>query len=94
MIVAAAGRPGLVTADMVSEGAVVIDVGTNRTDGGLVGDVDFEGVERQGAGDHAGAGRSGADDARDAAREHRCGGAGADGRRRVARGIAAVPMSG
>ena len=44
VIVAAAGRPGLVTADMVSEGAVVIDVGTNRTDAGLVGDVDFEGV--------------------------------------------------
>jgi methylenetetrahydrofolate dehydrogenase (NADP+)/methenyltetrahydrofolate cyclohydrolase len=44
VIVAAAGRPNLVTADMVSEGAVVIDVGTNRTDAGLVGDVDFEGV--------------------------------------------------
>ena len=44
VIVAAAGRPELVTADMVSEGAVVIDVGTNRTDAGLVGDVDFEGV--------------------------------------------------
>ena len=44
VIVAAAGRPGLVTADMVSDGAVVIDVGTNRTDSGLVGDVDFEGV--------------------------------------------------
>jgi methylenetetrahydrofolate dehydrogenase (NADP+) / methenyltetrahydrofolate cyclohydrolase len=44
VIVAAAGRPGLVTADMVSEGAVVIDVGINRTENGLVGDVDFEGV--------------------------------------------------
>jgi methylenetetrahydrofolate dehydrogenase (NADP+)/methenyltetrahydrofolate cyclohydrolase len=44
VIVAAVGRPGLVTADMVSEGTVVIDVGTNRTDDGLVGDVDFEGV--------------------------------------------------
>ncbi len=44
VIVAAAGKPGLITADMVREGAVVIDVGTNRTDAGLVGDVDFEGV--------------------------------------------------
>ena len=45
VLVAAAGRPGLVTADMVSEGVVVIDVGNNRTDAGLVGDVDFEGVK-------------------------------------------------
>jgi methylenetetrahydrofolate dehydrogenase (NADP+)/methenyltetrahydrofolate cyclohydrolase len=45
VIVAAAGREGLVTADMVRPGAVVIDVGTNRAaDGSLVGDVDFEGV--------------------------------------------------
>jgi methylenetetrahydrofolate dehydrogenase (NADP+) / methenyltetrahydrofolate cyclohydrolase len=44
VIVAAAGTPGLITAEMVREGAVVIDVGTNRTDAGLVGDVDFEGV--------------------------------------------------
>ena len=34
---------------MVREGAVVIDVGTNRTDDGLVGDVDFEAVARAGA---------------------------------------------
>ena len=44
VLVAAVGSPGLVTADMVREGAVVIDVGTNRTDDGLVGDVDFEAV--------------------------------------------------
>ena len=44
MLVAAVGSPRLVTADMVREGAVVIDVGTNRTDDGLVGDVDFEAV--------------------------------------------------
>jgi methylenetetrahydrofolate dehydrogenase (NADP+) / methenyltetrahydrofolate cyclohydrolase len=44
VIVAAVGRPNTVTADMVGEGAVVIDVGTNRTDAGLVGDVDFEAV--------------------------------------------------
>jgi methylenetetrahydrofolate dehydrogenase (NADP+) / methenyltetrahydrofolate cyclohydrolase len=41
VLVVAAGRPSLVTADMVRPGAVVIDVGTNRTaDGRLVGDVD------------------------------------------------------
>lgn len=44
ILVAAAGRPGLISAEMVSPGAVVIDVGTNRTDDGLVGDVDFEAV--------------------------------------------------
>jgi methylenetetrahydrofolate dehydrogenase (NADP+) / methenyltetrahydrofolate cyclohydrolase len=44
VVVAAAGSPGLVTADMVRPGATVIDVGTNRTDDGLAGDVDFEAV--------------------------------------------------
>jgi methylenetetrahydrofolate dehydrogenase (NADP+)/methenyltetrahydrofolate cyclohydrolase len=44
VLIAAAGSPGLVTADMVRPGAVVIDVGTNRTDQGVVGDVDFEAV--------------------------------------------------
>jgi len=42
VLVAAVGSPGLVTGDMVGDGAVVIDVGTNRTEDGLVGDVDFE----------------------------------------------------
>jgi methylenetetrahydrofolate dehydrogenase (NADP+) / methenyltetrahydrofolate cyclohydrolase len=42
ILVAAAGQPRLVTGDMVRPGATVIDVGTNRTDEGLVGDVDFE----------------------------------------------------
>ncbi|MDX6527205.1 MAG: methylenetetrahydrofolate dehydrogenase / methenyltetrahydrofolate cyclohydrolase [Gaiellales bacterium] len=41
ILVAAIGRPRFVTADMVKPGAVVIDVGINRTDAGLVGDVDF-----------------------------------------------------
>jgi methylenetetrahydrofolate dehydrogenase (NADP+)/methenyltetrahydrofolate cyclohydrolase len=50
VLIAAVGSPGLVTADMVREGAVVIDVGTNRTDDGLVGDVDFDAVK-----EHAGA---------------------------------------
>jgi methylenetetrahydrofolate dehydrogenase (NADP+) / methenyltetrahydrofolate cyclohydrolase len=39
VIVAAVGRPDTVTADMVREGASVVDVGINRTDEGLVGDV-------------------------------------------------------
>ncbi|MFW6009774.1 MAG: bifunctional 5,10-methylenetetrahydrofolate dehydrogenase/5,10-methenyltetrahydrofolate cyclohydrolase, partial [Actinomycetota bacterium] len=47
VIVAAVGRRELITADMVSPGAVVIDVGTNRDEEGkLVGDVDFEGVSQ------------------------------------------------
>ena len=44
VLVAAVGSPRLVTADMVREGAIVIDVGTNRVGEGLVGDVDFESV--------------------------------------------------
>jgi methylenetetrahydrofolate dehydrogenase (NADP+)/methenyltetrahydrofolate cyclohydrolase len=40
VLVAAVGRPGLVTPDMVKPGATVIDVGVNRTEAGLVGDVD------------------------------------------------------
>ncbi len=47
VLVAAVGMPGLVGADMVKEGATVIDVGTNRTDSGLVGDVDFEAVRHR-----------------------------------------------
>jgi len=43
IVVAAAGVPGLVTADMVRSGAAVLDVGVTRTEAGLVGDVD-EGV--------------------------------------------------
>ena len=50
ILVAAVGRPRFVTAGMVRDGAVVVDVGTNRVDGKLVGDVDFEAVsERAGA---------------------------------------------
>jgi methylenetetrahydrofolate dehydrogenase (NADP+)/methenyltetrahydrofolate cyclohydrolase len=45
ILVAAVGVPKLITADMVKEGAIVIDVGMNRTDEGLVGDVDFDGVK-------------------------------------------------
>jgi methylenetetrahydrofolate dehydrogenase (NADP+)/methenyltetrahydrofolate cyclohydrolase len=44
-IFAAIGKPKFVTADMVKEGAVVVDVGINRTDEGLAGDCDFEGLK-------------------------------------------------
>ena len=44
ILVAAIGKARFVTADMVGEGAVVIDVGINRVDGKLVGDVDFDAV--------------------------------------------------
>ena len=42
ILVAAVGVPKMITGDMVGDGATVIDVGVNRTDEGLVGDVDFE----------------------------------------------------
>ena len=46
ILVVAIGKPKFVTADMVKEGAVVIDVGINRMeDGKLCGDVDFDAVE-------------------------------------------------
>lgn len=47
VLIVAIGRPKFVTADMVKDGAVVIDVGINRVDGKLVGDVDFEEVEKK-----------------------------------------------
>ena len=54
IVVAAAGRPNTVTADMIKEGAVVIDVGVNRVEDStkkrgyrLVGDVDFEAVKEK-----------------------------------------------
>jgi len=46
ILVAAIGKPKFVTSDMVKEGAVVVDVGINRTENGLVGDVDFENVKQ------------------------------------------------
>jgi methylenetetrahydrofolate dehydrogenase (NADP+)/methenyltetrahydrofolate cyclohydrolase len=45
ILVASVGVPKLINADMVKDGAIVIDVGINRTEDGLVGDVDFEGVQ-------------------------------------------------
>ncbi|MBO5321028.1 MAG: bifunctional methylenetetrahydrofolate dehydrogenase/methenyltetrahydrofolate cyclohydrolase FolD [Clostridia bacterium] len=47
ILVAAVGKPNFVTADMVKDGAVVIDVGINRLDGKLCGDVDFENVKEK-----------------------------------------------
>jgi len=45
VLIAAVGRAQIVKADWVKPGATVIDVGMNRLDGRLVGDVDFEAVE-------------------------------------------------
>ena len=47
ILVAAVGKPRFVTADMVKEGAAVRDVGINRVDGKLCGDVDFEAVKEK-----------------------------------------------
>jgi methylenetetrahydrofolate dehydrogenase (NADP+)/methenyltetrahydrofolate cyclohydrolase len=50
VLIAAVGRPRMVGADWVKPGAIVIDVGVNRLESGLVGDVDFDAVlERAGA---------------------------------------------
>ena len=46
IIVAAVGKPKLVKADWVKKDAIVIDVGINKTDSGLVGDVDFDEVSK------------------------------------------------
>ena len=47
ILVAAVGKPNFITADMVKDGAVVVDVGINRVDGKLVGDVDFSSVSQK-----------------------------------------------
>lgn len=47
ILVVAVGKPNLITDDMVKEGAVVIDVGINRTDLGLCGDVDFNNISKK-----------------------------------------------
>lgn len=50
ILVAAVGRPNFITGEMVKEGACVIDVGINRVDGKLVGDVEYDSAyERAGA---------------------------------------------
>lgn len=47
ILVAAVGRPKFITEDMVKDNAIVIDVGINRVDGKLCGDVDFENVSKK-----------------------------------------------
>ena len=49
VLVAAVGRPRMVQGDWVKQGATVIDVGINRTDDGLVGDVDFDAAAERAA---------------------------------------------
>ena len=44
VLIAAIGKAKFITADMVKPGAAVVDVGINRTEEGLVGDVDFDDV--------------------------------------------------
>jgi methylenetetrahydrofolate dehydrogenase (NADP+) / methenyltetrahydrofolate cyclohydrolase len=46
LLVVAAGRPGIVSAEMVKVGAAVVDVGINRTEAGIIGDVDPGAAER------------------------------------------------
>ncbi len=46
VVVSAVGKPGFVTADMIKPGALVIDVGINRVDGKVCGDVDFDAVSK------------------------------------------------
>jgi methylenetetrahydrofolate dehydrogenase (NADP+) / methenyltetrahydrofolate cyclohydrolase len=45
LLVVSAGRPNVVTKDMIKEGVIVIDVGVNRVNDRLVGDVDFESIK-------------------------------------------------
>ncbi|MDD2666335.1 MAG: bifunctional methylenetetrahydrofolate dehydrogenase/methenyltetrahydrofolate cyclohydrolase FolD [Methanocellales archaeon] len=47
ILVVAAGRAKLITKEMIKEGTVIIDVGMNRIEGRLCGDVDFEGVKEK-----------------------------------------------
>ena len=70
VLVVAAGVPGFVSPDMVKSGAAVVDVGINRTEAGLVGDVD-PGAAAVAALPDAGSGRCRPDDDRDGAGEHR-----------------------
>jgi methylenetetrahydrofolate dehydrogenase (NADP+)/methenyltetrahydrofolate cyclohydrolase len=45
IVIAAVGKPKIITADMVKQGAVVVDVGIHRTDDGLCGDTDFDALK-------------------------------------------------
>ena len=47
ILIVAVGKPNFITSNMISDGVVVIDVGINRTEDGLCGDVDFENVKEK-----------------------------------------------
>ena len=47
LLVVAVGSPKLIKSDMVKDGAIVIDIGINKTDSGLCGDVDFDNVSKK-----------------------------------------------
>ncbi len=47
IVIVAAGKPGLLTADMIRDDAIVIDVGINRVNGKITGDADFDAVEKK-----------------------------------------------
>jgi methylenetetrahydrofolate dehydrogenase (NADP+)/methenyltetrahydrofolate cyclohydrolase len=47
ILAVAVGKPGLITEDMVKEGAVIVDIGITRTEDGLKGDVDFDAVQQK-----------------------------------------------
>lgn len=49
LVVACAGRPGLIQGDWIQKGAIVIDVGTTEVNGKLAGDVEFEGAKKRAA---------------------------------------------
>ena len=97
VLIAAVGRAEMIGADYVKPGAAVIDVGINRTEDGLKGDVQFEAAAERAGPDHAGARRGWADDDRDAAAQHGGGGQAPEGiplagdarsRRRAGAGLA------
>ncbi len=76
VLVAAVGRPRMVQGDWVKPGATVIDVGINRTEDGLVGDVDFDAAAERAALITPVPRGVGTDDDRDAAAQHAPGRAG------------------
>lgn len=47
LLVVGVGKPNLITEDMVKDGAIIIDIGINKVDGKIVGDVDFENVSKK-----------------------------------------------
>ena len=86
VLVAAVGRDRMVKGDWVKPGAIVIDVGINRSDDGLNGDVDFDEAVRGRRRHHAGARRRGPDDDRLPAAQHAAGGADGGGVSRLRAG--------